>query len=228
MVLAAGRRSLSQGKSALESLCRAYWEPLYAYVRRRGYTREDAQDLTQEFFARMLARHAVVGASPEKGRFRSFLLASMNHFLADEWDKARAQRRGGATPPISLDVTAAEERLRGLAADHLTPEKIYEQRWAIALLEDVHEHLRQEYREAGRGALFEALRFTLVGDDSGIPYATAAIRLGLGEGAVKVAAHRLRQRYRRALRARVADSVAGPGEVEAELRYLLRALGGGR
>jgi RNA polymerase sigma-70 factor (ECF subfamily) len=226
VVLAAGGARTSQAGVALEELCRAYWQPLYAYVRRRGHGPEDAQDLTQEFFARLLARKAMGTVHREKGRFRSFLLASMNHFLADEWDKARTQKRGGAAP-LPLDVEAAETRHLLLADAGLTPEKVYDQRWALALLEDVHGRLREKYAAAGNGPLFEALRFTLAGAAAEATYAEVGEKLGLGEGAVKVAAHRLRERYRRALRERVADIVAEPAEVEDELRYLLRALTGG-
>jgi RNA polymerase sigma-70 factor (ECF subfamily) len=226
VVLAAGRSDTTRARAALESLCQTYWHPLYAYVRRRGYSPEDAQDLTQEFFARLLERNAVAGVAPEKGRFRSFLLASMNHFLADEWDKARAQKRGGGKV-ISLDLQSAETRLGEIPVENFTPEKAFEQRWAITLLEQVYQRLEKEYGAEGKATLFDALRTTLAGTSRTAPYAELARKLDMSEGAVKVAVHRLRQRYRGLLRDTIADTVSGPDEVEDELRYLFRTLAGG-
>ena len=226
VVLTAGRSDTTRARAALENLCQAYWHPLYAYVRRRGYSPEDPQDLTQEFFARLLERNAVATVAPEKGRFRSFLLASLNHFLADEWDKARAQKRGGGKV-ISLDLQSAETRLGEIPAEHFTPEKAFEHRWAITLLEQVYQHLGKEYREQGKAALFATLRVTLAGKSDAAPYAELARQLEMSEGAIKVAVHRLRQRYRALLRDTIADTVSGPDEVEDELRYLFRTLAGG-
>jgi RNA polymerase sigma factor (sigma-70 family) len=226
VVLTAGRSDTTRARIALEKLCQTYWYPLYAYVRRRGYSPEDAQDLTQEFFACLLERNAVATVAPEKGRFRSFLLASMNHFLADEWDKARAQKRGGGKVML-LDFQTAETRLGEHTAAGLTPEQAFEQRWAIALLEHVYRQLEQEHREQGKAALFDALRYTLTGSSRSAPYADLARKLDLTEGAVKVAVHRLRQRYRVLLRQAIADTVSSPEEVEDELRYLFRTLAGG-
>lgn len=226
MVLAAGRSDTPRAQAALETLCQSYWPPLYAYARRRGHSPEDAQDLTQEFFARLLERGSVAGARPEKGRFRSFLLASMNHFLADAWDKARAQKRGGGKV-ISLDLATAETQLGQSPADQLTPEQAFEHRWAITLLELVYQRLEQEYQQDKKGELFAALRTALTGERSAVPYAALAAPLGMSEGAVKVAVHRLRQRYRELLRATIAETVAGPEEVEDELRHLFAVLAGG-
>jgi len=224
-VLAAGRSDTTHAREALARLCQTYWYPLYAYVRRRGHSPEDAQDLTQEFFARLLERKAVATVSPEKGKFRSFLLASMNHFLADEWDKARAQKRGGGQT-IPLDTASAETRYLQHPAETLTPEKAFDQRWALTLLEEVYQRLQQEHEREGKGGMFEALRFCLTGQRSAVPYADLARRLDLSEGAVKVAVHRLRQRYRKLLRNLIAETVSTPDEVEEELRCLLRALAG--
>lgn len=226
MVLTAGRSDTTHAYAALEKLCQAYWYPLYAYVRRRGNSPEDAQDLTQKFFARLLERNAMAAVAPEKGRFRSFLLASLNHFLSDEWDKARAQKRGGGRV-ISLDWQSAETRLGEIPVENFTPEKAFEHRWAITLLEQVYQRLGEEYRAQGKGTLFDALRTTLAGASDAAPYAELARQLDLTEGAVKVAVHRLRQRYRALLRDTIADTVSGPDEVEDELRYLFRTLAGG-
>ena len=226
VVLTAGRNDTTRARAALENLCQTYWPPLYAYVRRRGHSPEDAQDLTQAFFARLLERNAVAAVAPEKGRFRSFLLASMNHFLSDEWDKARAQKRGGGKV-ISLDLQSAETRLGEIPAENFTPEKAFEHRWAITLLEQVYQRLGEEYRAQGKGTLFDALRTTLAGASDAAPYAELARQLDMTEGAVKVAVHRLRQRYRALLRDTIADTVSTPDEVEDELRYLFRTLAGG-
>jgi len=225
VVLTAGRTDSPRARAALENLCQTYWHPLYTYVRRRGHSSEDAQDLTQAFFARLLERNAVAAVAPEKGRFRSFLLASLNHFLSDEWDKARAQKRGGGRV-ILLDLQSAETRLGEIPVEVFTPEKAFEHRWAITLLEQVYQRLGTEYRAQGKGTLFDALRTTLAGASDAAPYAELARQLDLTEGAVKVAVHRLRQRYRKLLRETIADTVSGPDEVEAELCYLFQTLAG--
>jgi RNA polymerase sigma-70 factor (ECF subfamily) len=227
VVLTAGRlNDTTRVHAALENLCQTYWPPLYAYVRRRGYSSEDAQDLTQAFFARLLERKAVATVAPEKGRFRSFLLASLNHFLSDEWDRARAQKRGGGKV-IPFDLQSAETQLGEIPVENFTPEKAFEHRWAITLLEQVYQRLGGEYRAQGKATLFDALRATLAGAGDAAPYAALAKQLGLSEGAVKVAVHRLRQRYRALLRETIADTVSTPEEVEDELRYLFRTLAGG-
>ncbi len=225
VVLTAARSDTTRARAALENLCQTYWHPLYAYVRRRGYSPEDAQDLTQEFFARLLERNAVATVAPEKGRFRSFLLASLNHFLADEWDKARAQKRGGGKV-IPLDLQSAETRLGEIPVENFTPEKAFAHRWAITLLEQVYQRLGEEYRAQDKAVLFDALRATLAGKSNAAPYAGLARQLNMNEGAVKVAVYRLRQRYRALLRETIADTVSSPDEVEDELRYLFRTLAG--
>ena len=224
-MLSAGSHDTSRAAEALQRLCEAYWYPLYAYVRRRGYSPHNAQDLTQGFFARLLQRDAMKKVDPAKGKFRSFLLASMNHFLSDEWDKSRAQKRD-AGHPISLDLRSAETRYLQQADDGLTAEKTFERRWALTLLEQVYERLRQDYARENKSELFETLRFSLMGERSAVPYAELARRLNMNEGAVKVVVHRLRQNYRKQLRAQISETVATPDEVEEELRCLLRALAG--
>lgn len=225
-VLAAGRNDTTQSRGALEQLCRNYWPPLYAYVRRLGYSPHDAQDLTQEFFASLLERHAVAKADPERGRFRSFLLASLKNFLAHEWEKARAQKRGGRVQVIPLDHDTAETTCVQPAAPDDTPDQAYDRQWALSLLDLVLRRLRKEYADCGRDDLFAGLKDTLSGGRSEIPYRDLAARLAMSEGAVKVAAHRLRQRYRELLREEIANTVSGPEEIEEELRQLFAALGG--
>ncbi|HWI57362.1 MAG TPA: sigma-70 family RNA polymerase sigma factor, partial [Bacillota bacterium] len=225
VVLTAAQQDAPRAQAALQTLCQTYWLPLYAYVRRRGYAPADAQDLTQEFFARLLEHNRIAGVSPAKGRFRSFLLASMNHFLADEWDKARAQKRGGGQV-TSWDLHSAETHLDGFPSEQLTPEKAFEHRWAITLLEQVYQRLETQYRQQRKTELFAALRPALAGSSRTTPYAELAQQLAMSEGAVKVAIHRLRHRYRELLRQTIAETVAGPEEVEEELRYLLRTLAG--
>lgn len=225
-MLKAGAGDAPAARPALETLCRTYWYPLYAYVRRRGYSPEDAQDLTQEFFARLLQRGSLASADPNRGRFRSFLLTAMNHFLADEWDRLKAQKRGGGWRALPLETAAAETRFRLEPADPLTPERIYERRWAQTLLETVFERLRQEYEAEGKAALFAELKGCLTQARAAVSYAGLAIRLYLSEGALRVAVHRLRQRYRHLLRAEVAHTLAEPGDVDEELHYLFRVLTG--
>jgi len=226
VVLSAANSDTAQAHDALAILCQTYWHPLYAYVRRRGYSPEDAEDLTQGFFAALLQRKAVSTVNPGKGRFRSFLLASLNHFLSDEWDKARAQKRGSGKV-VSFDTQAAETWLNQVPSENVTPEQAFELRWAITLLERVYRTLEEEHQQQGKGELFEALRATLAGPGNSAPYAELAQRLGLTEGAVKVAVHRLRQRYRVLLREAIAQTVASVMEVDEELRYLLRIMAGG-
>ena len=226
LVLTAGDANTTVAHDALAKLCQAYWYPLYAYVRRRGFSPPDAEDLTQEFFARFLEHHWVSDADREKGRFRSFLLSAMNHFLANEWDKARAQKRGGGAPLLPLEFDAAETRYTHEPADNTTPEQHFERRWAMTLLETVVNRLRAEYEADGKAALFAALNPCLVGDRTSQPYGELARALGLTEGAVKSAVHRLRQRYRQLLRDEIAQTVANPGEVEEELHHLIVVLGG--
>lgn len=223
VVLTAGGRDTTRARAALEQLCRVYWRPLYHFVRRRGYGPEDAQDLTQGFFARFLERQAVAAASPARGRFRSFLLGSLKNFLADEWDKAHARKRGpGRVLPLAFEEE--ESRLDQSRIESVTPETAYERRWAIALLEQVYQRLEDEFRRQGRTEQFAALRVALAGDRGAVPYAELGRRLGMTEAAVKMAVKRLRQRYRELLRETIADTVCETGEIEDELRYLQQIL----
>jgi RNA polymerase sigma-70 factor (ECF subfamily) len=226
VVLAAGHANTTQARDSLARLCQTYWHPLYAYVRRLGHSPFDAQDLTQEFFARLLAKNSIAAADESRGRFRSFLLASLKHFLANEWDKARAEKRGGGRTPISIDPAAAETGCHFEPADPATADKIFERRWALTLLDRVLRRLREEYVTTDRENLFEQLKPTLTEASRSVRYAEIAVRLRTSEGAVKVAVHRLRQRYRDLLRAEIADTVATPGEVDEELRSLFAALAG--
>jgi len=221
MVLRAGGSS-PKARDALSSLCAAYWYPLYAYVRRQGHSAHDAQDLTQEFFARLLDRGGVGGVAPDLGRFRTWLLAALQHFLINEWHRARAQKRGGGALHLSMDDDAEARYLRE-PADPLTAEKLFDRRWALTLLDRVLTRLGAEMAETGKTAHFEALKFCLSGGKRA--YADVASTLGMTEGAVKVAVHRLRERYRALIRAEILETVADPGEVEAELRDLFAALG---
>jgi RNA polymerase sigma-70 factor (ECF subfamily) len=226
VVLAAGHSDSVLARDALEKLCRAYWFPIYAFVRRRGYSPHDAQDLTQEFFARLLEKNYLADADRARGRFRSFLLGAVKHFLANEWDKARAQKRGGGKIPVPIDFSSAETSFGIEPADQWTAEKMFDRRWALALLEQVLRRLREEHIRDGKERLFEQLKPTLTEASRSISYAEIAARLGSSEGAVKVAVHRLRQRYRELLRAEIADTVASSAEVEDEIRSLFAALAG--
>ncbi len=223
VVLAAKQGDSPQAVAALEQLCRTYWYPLYASVRRRGYSPEDAQDLTQEFFARLLSTHALGTVHPNKGRFRSFLLASLNHFLANERDKARTLKRGGGQTVISLD--AAETRYRAEPSEGMSPERIFERQWALALLAQVAARLREDYHTAGKGPLFDALQIYLSGEKGVPPYRETADQLGLSLDALKKAVERLRRRYGELLREEIAHTVSKPAEVDEEIRYLRIVLG---
>jgi RNA polymerase sigma factor (sigma-70 family) len=226
VVLAAQREDSTRARDALASLCQTYWYPLYAYVRRKGNSPHDAQDLTQEFFARLLEKHWLADVKRERGRFRSFLLAAMKHFLANEWDKAQAQKRGGGERFIALDAASAETRYALEPVDNVTAEKVFERRWAMTLLDRVLQRLRRGHETAGKTAQFDTLKEALTGDRSALPYVQLGDRLGLSEGAVKVAVHRLRQRYRELLREEIAGTVAKEDDVEEELRHLFAILRG--
>ena len=226
VVVAAGHGDTTRARDALARLCQTYWHPLYVYVRRLGHSPPDAQDLTQEFFARFLAKNYLASADESRGRFRSFLLASLKHFLINEWEKARAQKRGGGQIPISIDVDAAETSCHFEPADPATAEKLFERRWALTLLDLVLRRLREEYVASGRKDLFEQLKSTLTESSRTVRYAEIATRLGTSEGAVKVAVHRLRHHYREILRAEIAETVASPAEVDDEIRNLFAALAG--
>jgi RNA polymerase sigma-70 factor (ECF subfamily) len=226
VVLAAGRADTTRARDALARLCQTYWHPLYVYVRRLGNSPHDAQDLTQEFFARLLAKNFLARADESRGRFRSFLLTSFKHFLANEWDKGHAQKRGGGQVPIPIDLATAETTCHFEPADPATAEKMFERRWALTLLDQVLRRLREEYAASDREKLFEQLKPTLTEESRAVRYAEMASRMGTSEGAVKVAVHRLRQRYRELLRAEIAETVADAREVDDELRNLFAALAG--
>jgi RNA polymerase sigma-70 factor (ECF subfamily) len=223
VVLAAGRRGLPEADAALEYLCSTYWYALYAYVRRQGHSKEDAEDLVQGFFARLLSKNDLAGLSSDKGKFRAFLLASLKHFLANEWDRASRQKRGAGVQPLSLDWHDAHSRYECDAADHLSPDKLFDRAWAVALLERVLTRLREENVAAGKLALFEQLKGFLSLGKNTVPYADAARAAGLSEAAARVAVHRLRRRYRELLREEVAQTLSRSDQVEEEMGALLGA-----
>jgi RNA polymerase sigma-70 factor (ECF subfamily) len=223
LVLAAAHGSWPKGRAALATLCQTYWYPLYAYVRRCGYESHDAEDLTQEFFARLLDKHYLASVDRRKGKFRSFLLASLRHFLANERDWAKARKRGGGRTVFSFDRGEAETRYRLEPSREVTPEKDFDRQWALALLRQVMDGLEAVHIASGKGRLFEELKGFLTQAEGSRPYAQAARRLGMTEGAAKVAVHRLRRRYRQLLRDEIAQTVAGPKEVDEEIRHLFGA-----
>lgn len=224
LVLAAGRDGAPGARAALEKLCRTYWPPLYAFVRRSGHAPADAQDLTQGFFLQLLQRDFLDGVDPAKGRFRSFLLAALQHHLSNERDRARAQKRGGGIASVSIDAQDAEGRYRLEPADPMTPEKLYERRWALTVLDQALGRLQAEYAASGRRAIFEKLKGELTSAAERPPHAEIGRELGLTPGAVKVAAHRLRQRFGETLRAEIAETVARPEDIEGEIQHLFQAL----
>jgi RNA polymerase sigma-70 factor (ECF subfamily) len=225
-VLAAGQTSTGESREALARLCESYWYPLYAYVRRWGHDADQAQDLTQAFFAKLLEKHYLRAADPARGRFRSFLLASLKHFLLNEADRTGAAKRGGRTMVVPLEFENAEGRYSREPADAETPETIYERRWALVLLERTLGRLRGEFEAAGKQVLFARLEGHLTGDHETLPYADLGVELGMSEGAVKVAMHRLRRRFGALLREEINQTVSDPAEVDDEIRDLFRALKG--
>src|SRR5687768_5132651 len=227
LVVRAGDEKTTASRAALETLCAQYWYPLYAYVRRRGHDADAAADLTQGFFAAFLASDGVAGARQDRGRFRSYLLASLSHFISNQRDKANALKRGGGKTPIPIDTAGAETRYGLEPAHEVTPERLFDRRWALTLLEGVLGQLRAEYAKRGRGPLFDRLKPFLTGDGERGMQGKAAADLGLSEGAVKVAVHRMRARYRDLIRRHIADTVADPEQVDEELRDLFAALSGG-
>lgn len=224
-VVLAARDESPAANAALEQLCRTYWYPLYAFVRRQGHSPEEAQDLTQEFFARLLEKGLLRHLTHREGRFRSFLLKLLQNFLANERHRVRAQKRGGGHAPISLDSLAPEERYRLEPLDTLSPEKAFERNWAQTVIQQALAQLREEYRASGRKELFERLKDYQPGEPGTATYAELGAQLGLSEGAVKVAAHRLRQRHRQLLRAQIAQTVTTATDLDDEVRHLIRVVG---
>jgi DNA-directed RNA polymerase specialized sigma24 family protein len=224
VVRAAARLDSKRAQEAWEALGRAYWYPLYAFVRRLGHGPHDAEDLVQGFFAQALSKNFLGVADQAKGRFRSFLLLALKRFLANEWDRKRARKRGGAIPALSLDSLTAEQRYALEPADQLTADRLFERRWAMTLLENVLTKLREEQGEAGRGETFAVLQDCLTGDGRSAAYHKLVTRLGISEGAVKIAVHRLRRRYRELLQVEIASTVGSPEEVDDERRYLLSVM----
>jgi RNA polymerase sigma-70 factor (ECF subfamily) len=224
VVLAAGEGGAEPAQRALETLCRGYWYPIYVYVRRKGYGPDDAQDLTQEFFAQLIAKEHLRLADREKGKFRTFLLAMLDYFLAREWSRAHRQKRGGQFTFISRDQAAPEERYRLEPADNDTPEKKFVRQWALTVLNQTMNVLEKECDANDKGALFREVRSLLSGEREGAVQAEIAQRLAMTEGAVRVAVHRLRHRYGELLRNEVAQTVGRPEEVDEEIQYLLQVL----
>ncbi len=227
LVLAAAERFTPASENALAKLCAAYWPPLYAYIRRKGYEVSEAQDLTQAFFARLLEKNYLGDAKRERGKFRSFLLASLNHFLSNEWDRKQAQKRGGGVTIIPLEMDSAEGYYRTDRADFLTPEKLFERRWALTVIDLALKRLEEEFTYRGKAQLFDRVKPFLIGAEGEATYRQIASELGMSEGAVKAAVHRLRRRFRELMRAEIAQTILRPdqpAEIDAELRSLLGAL----
>jgi RNA polymerase sigma factor (sigma-70 family) len=224
LVLAAGRAPSETADRALAELCAQYWYPLYAYTRRRGHDAEDARDLTQAFFAKLLEKGDLRVADPTRGRFRTFLLASMKNFIAGEWRKEHSAKRGGAVEVLPLDFDSAEQRYIVEPWHDLDPEAIYERRWAFGLLERAAADLRRRYEQDGEAELFESLKGALDADDETLPYRDLAQKLGRSEGALRAAASRLRARWRERLRELVGETVNDEAEIHDELSTLIRAV----
>jgi RNA polymerase sigma factor (sigma-70 family) len=223
VVLAAGKRHTSQSDGALEELCRTYWFPLYAYVRRRGHSKADAEDLTQSFFARLLEKKFLKNLDGEKGKFRAFLLAALKHFLANEWDKSQAQKRGGGAANLSLDWQTADTKFQVAATNEPSPDQAFDREWALALLAKVIGRLQKECEAEGKAKLFEQLKIFLMAGKRETAQSGVAQTLGMEEGAVRVAVHRLRKRYRALLRDEIAQTLADESQVDEEMRALFGA-----
>lgn len=224
VVLAAGGTETPVAREALGTLCEIYWYPVFSFLRRKGHDFEEAQDLTQGFFTRLLEKRDIRPAGPERGRFRSYLFAAVQHYVSNQHKQERAEKRGGKQVFLPLDFNTAEERYRTEPADHRTPEQAYERRWALALLSRVMNQLREEYVARGHGELFDLVQFTISGSGEELPYHEIAKRLEMSEGMLRVAIHRLKQKYRALLRQAVADIVSSPEEIREEIQFLLSAL----
>jgi RNA polymerase sigma-70 factor (ECF subfamily) len=224
LVVAANRKDAPESAAALESLCRLYWYPLYAYVRRCGQSAHDAQDLTQEFFCRLLEKNWLDSANREKGKLRTFLIAALRNFMSNEWRRASAQRRGGSQLPVPFDPDFAESRYAADPSPTLAADETFDKEWALTLLDLTVNRLVAEYAKAGKPGDFEALKDCLLADRGAIDYAVVANRLGVGEGAARVTVHRLRKRFREVYREEIAQTLADESELDAELRHLAAAL----
>ncbi|NLH72446.1 MAG: sigma-70 family RNA polymerase sigma factor [Verrucomicrobia bacterium] len=223
-MLAAGGEDSPQAREAIEKLCRTYWYPVYAFVRKHGHGPDNAQDVTQEFFARVLQKGFLGEARPERGRFRWFLLSALRHFLANEWDKARAQKRGGGMRFLSLDQAAAEQRYAGELSDEETPERAYERSWSLTVIEQARRRLREEYQGMGKSARFELLHRLLPGEDDDLTQAELARQLGMPEGSVRSEVCRFRQRFAELLRVEIAHTVADPADIDDEIQHLMEVV----
>ena len=225
MVLAAGEADSSRSRQALAALCETYWYPLYAFIRRQGCTVEEARDLAQGYFLQLLEKGFLKKIRPEAGRFRSFLLVSVKHFLSNERDRERALKRGGGRLPIRLEFDVAEGRYRMDPADSaLTPDRLFERQWAMTVLERSMSSLREESVRSGETVRFDLLKLYLMGEEPAVPYRQVAAELGMTESAVQVAVHRMRQRFGQVLREVIAQTVTNPAEIDDEIRYMLSAL----
>jgi len=224
LILAAASDPTTEAKQALATLCQTYWNPVYAFIRRRGQDPDKAQDLTQEFFARLIEKNYLEDADRQRGRFRSFLLTSVKHFLANEWDKERALKRGGGQMPISIDATEAERWYVPAVIDDVTPETLFDRRWALALLDRVITRLRAEYVSAGKGEQFATLEVFLNHDSDDTRYEQVAGQMGISAGALRMSVHRMRRKYRALLRAEISETVSTPEEIDEEIRFLVSSL----
>jgi RNA polymerase sigma factor (sigma-70 family) len=224
MVLLAAENDSPDGERALGKLCGTYWYPLYAYIRRRGHGHDEAQDLTQSFFAHLLEKNSLFHADPARGRFRTFLLSSIENFLSNAWDRSMAQKRGGGWKPVSLEEQDAQGRYRNEPMETMTPERIFEKRWATTLLEQVLKKMRDEFLVTGRAELFEALKPHLWSEEPAASYSRLAAQLNMTTVAIKVTVHRLRNRYRDLLRQEISHTVASPEEVNDEIRHLISTM----
>ena len=225
VVVAAQARGTQAAERALETLCGAYWYPLYAHARRLGHSPADAEDLTQGFFARLLEKDYLRAAAREKGKFRTFLLTAFTRYRANEWDRQHAGKRGGFAAVVSIEQADAESRWAAEPSPHLPPDRLFDRHWAMVVLDTTLARLRAEYAARGRGGLFEALQACVTPAAAGRPYAELAAELELTPAAVKMAVRRLRTRYRAVLRAVIGETVASPEQVEEELRHLFAAFG---
>ena len=223
LVLAAGNPT-TDSRHALAALCQTYWDPVYAFIRRSGYTRDQSQDLTQGFFALLLEKQYLRNADHQRGRFRSFLLTAVKHFLANEWDRAHAVKRGGGQIPVSIDMLQAETWYEPAAMEGTTPERLFERRWALSLLEHVMARLRAEYSAMGKAEQFDRLERLLTRDAEDARDEALAVKMGGSAGALRMSLHRLRRKYRQVLRTEIAETVSTPEEIDEEIRFLMSVL----